>query len=330
MSCAPRFVAALLAVILASQLAATEKPPEQSPRQILESVAQRMMSSDPAGSFSLVYGLRFPNGKVGTFRWRQLDENNWRQDLSLGSLALAEGVFAGKGWQTNGVDRFDVWWLLSTLLEVRKMLNPKPEGAVELRSERVRGGRLTAIWVPGKSKRPYWSVTLTSPDLNLAEASEGFVRCVFDRWTPLGEAGAIPSAASIWIQDQQVFELRLESAVLGPPVASDLVPIEGAVSFVHCTGRTEPSALVKVQPVYPDEARGDRAQGPVVVTATIEADGSVTNTRPVWFPGSQKGSGVLLAQSAVKAVSQWRYEPARCKGEAFAVHLNVIVNFTLK
>jgi TonB family protein len=60
--------------------------------------------------------------------------------------------------------------------------------------------------------------------------------------------------------------------------------------------------LSAVRPLYPPAARAAGVEGPVMLRATIEKDGSVSNVE-VLMGDSQ------LAQAAIEAVRQWRYPP---------------------
>ena len=60
----------------------------------------------------------------------------------------------------------------------------------------------------------------------------------------------------------------------------------------------------------------------MVVDALIDAAGKVNTVRVISGP-------VLLQQSAIETVRQWKYEPARLDGQAAAMHLTVTVKFRL-
>jgi len=80
-----------------------------------------------------------------------------------------------------------------------------------------------------------------------------------------------------------------------------------------------PLKLVKtVNPVYPPEAKEGRVQGNVVLSATVDKSGKVSNIEVVSGPQE-------LNKPAINAVKQWEYEPLV---EA-PVLTTVIVNFNL-
>lgn len=90
-------------------------------------------------------------------------------------------------------------------------------------------------------------------------------------------------------------------------------------------GWSEPVAVHKVPPVYPEAARKARVMGIVVLEAEIAADGKVTDARVLSSPSP------LLTDAAADAVRLWRFEPARdVAGQAVAVRYVVTLNFALR
>jgi TonB family protein len=82
-----------------------------------------------------------------------------------------------------------------------------------------------------------------------------------------------------------------------------------------------PTKIKDVRPIYPAIAQAARAQGTVVLEATIGPDGKVADTRVV-------RSVPLLDQAAIDAVRQWEYTPTRVKGKAVPVVMTITINFT--
>lgn len=75
-----------------------------------------------------------------------------------------------------------------------------------------------------------------------------------------------------------------------------------------------------VDPEYPLLARKAKLQGPVVLSAVIDAKGKVTNLRVL-------SGHPLLAQSAVDAVKQWKYRPYVFEGQVVPVETTITVVF---
>src|SRR5262249_29472235 len=100
------------------------------------------------------------------------------------------------------------------------------------------------------------------------------------------------------------------------PVASNTGRFGGGIS--------PPTIAQKVNPQYSIDARPLRIQGTVVLSATINPDGTVTINQVV------RALGFGLDESAIAAVRQWRFRPSMRNGEAVATNLNIEVNFNLR
>jgi TonB family protein len=81
--------------------------------------------------------------------------------------------------------------------------------------------------------------------------------------------------------------------------------------------------LRKVQPVYPPEARQDRIQGMVRMTAVISEAGDVVDLEVIDSP-------IELAESAVNAVRLWKYRPYLLNGTPVKMRTEIIVNYSLR
>jgi peptidyl-prolyl cis-trans isomerase A (cyclophilin A) len=78
----------------------------------------------------------------------------------------------------------------------------------------------------------------------------------------------------------------------------------------------------RTRPVYPVDAKLSRAQGTVVLSATIGTDGAVEDLQVVSGPP-------MLRQSALDAVKQWRYRPYLLNGEPVEVRTTVNIIYVL-
>ncbi len=105
----------------------------------------------------------------------------------------------------------------------------------------------------------------------------------------------------------------------GPGTAPDRMPAFGEYVYVEQL----PTAIERMAASYPDSARAKGIQGTVIVQALVGRDGRVRDTRIT-------ASVPDLDEAAIAAVRQWRFEPARAKGEAVAVWVAVPVRFTLR
>jgi TonB family protein len=91
-------------------------------------------------------------------------------------------------------------------------------------------------------------------------------------------------------------------------------------------GPVSPSAtsnvLERVEPQYPDAAREQRLQGPVVLNVLVGVDGQVRELKVV------SGDSVL-AKAATDAVRQWRFRPHRTNDVPVEFETRITVNFSL-
>jgi TonB family protein len=89
------------------------------------------------------------------------------------------------------------------------------------------------------------------------------------------------------------------------------------------TGEVTPPKLVsKVTPSYPEQARKAGIDGVVLLEVRVGTDGVVRDLKPL------RSEPMGLTEAAIKAVSQWRYEPARDKdGKVVPVVMTVTISF---
>lgn len=83
-----------------------------------------------------------------------------------------------------------------------------------------------------------------------------------------------------------------------------------------------PRKLHHAIPEYPPEALAARVSGVVILEATIDAAGAVTDARIL-------RSVTGLDEAAVAAVRQWRYAPTLLDGEPVPIIMTVTVNFAV-
>jgi TonB family protein len=84
----------------------------------------------------------------------------------------------------------------------------------------------------------------------------------------------------------------------------------------------ENSLVYRVEPQYPEAARKQKIQGPVVLDVRIAPDGAVENVRVV-------SGATPLTQASSDAVKQWRFKPHLLHGQAVRMETTVTLNFRL-
>jgi TonB family protein len=92
----------------------------------------------------------------------------------------------------------------------------------------------------------------------------------------------------------------------------------------ECAEITDPEAIEKVSPKYPEEARKARIMGLVKLKATITDQGLVEDLEVLESPDE------MLTDAAVEATRQWRFKPALCDGKPVGVYYNLTIKFNLE
>lgn len=100
-----------------------------------------------------------------------------------------------------------------------------------------------------------------------------------------------------------------------PPTSNQPVRIGGQVSA--------PALVHRVEPEYPAIAVAAHIEGMVILDATVDSDGRVTDVRILRSRG-------FLDKVAIEAVKQWRYQPLTLNGQPTPFILTVTLNFALK
>ena len=133
--------------------------------------------------------------------------------------------------------------------------------------------------------------------------------------TPIAEGDAPPSSGPSTGSGPAVGD--------GPP-GNGSGPGDGEIAQALDARMTRPEVLFRVNPRYTEAARIARREGTVVVQATIDRTGHVTDVRLI------KSLGLGLDESAMGAVQQWRFKPAVLAGRPVPVYFQLSVNFNVR
>ncbi len=87
---------------------------------------------------------------------------------------------------------------------------------------------------------------------------------------------------------------------------------------------SEPKAIEKMSPIYPEAARKDKVTGSVRLRLHIDTAGRVSAADVL------ESVRADIDEAALSATRQWRFEPAIENGEPVAVFYDVTVNFRLE
>jgi TonB family protein len=179
--------------------------------------------------------------------------------------------------------------------------SPRPEEvaapAIPLASRPV---PLTAVKPVLKPK----AATPPEPNGGLVVYEHGKV--VF-RMSPSGKESASPAEPSVVASGAIQEAATRESAGL-------------SVSASHSSGNSY--LLERVDPQYPEAARQQHIQGPVVLNVLVGPGGLVREASVV-------SGDPLLAKAAIDAVRQWRFNPHHLNGKAVEFETRITVNFAL-
>jgi protein TonB len=204
----------------------------------------------------------------------------------LGTLIvpLATGVEAPTPWPASAMPEFVA-------------VSPAPPPPVLRAVATARNPDLAPIDAPDHIEPPTVDDPAPGPVIDGAGDSIG---------APVGVTGGVPN-------DGVSFPPVVLSVPLPPPPHAAYRP-GGLIR--------EPRKLVDVAPVYPDIARAARVEGLVILEATIDERGLVTDARVL-------RSVPLLDAAALAALKQWRYTPTLLNGVPVRVLMTVTFRFSL-
>lgn len=130
-----------------------------------------------------------------------------------------------------------------------------------------------------------------------------------------------PGSLLVYENGKEVFRLPptegAEAAIVQRASAQEAV---GVVELAP--DAAEGSLLHRVEPEYPEEARGQRIQGAVVLEVRIGRDGAIQDVKLV-------SGQAVLANAAIAAVKQWRFKPRTLKGQPVEMQTRVTLNFRM-
>ncbi|MCC7174014.1 MAG: TonB family protein [Bryobacterales bacterium] len=122
-------------------------------------------------------------------------------------------------------------------------------------------------------------------------------------------------------QVSESMEVRAERTTPPPPPP----PTVAAPQRVTTGGGVQATKLVHmVRPAYPPECRAENIQGTVLLRGVIGVGGGVLDLQQINHLVDQR-----LADAAMEAVRQWRYEPTLLNGKPVEVITEIQINFAL-
>ena len=142
---------------------------------------------------------------------------------------------------------------------------------------------------------------------------------------PRIENTATPDGTPTTFPSSEVMGTVYEVTIVRPsPRAPEPEPTPLNIRTVDGHDVTAPRLVQRVEPKYPEVARRARMSGQVIIEAVITDRGEVISPRVM-----KSTTESMLNQAALDAVRQWRYEPARFRGQPVPVYVTVTVTFRL-
>jgi protein TonB len=156
-------------------------------------------------------------------------------------------------------------------------------------------------------------------NFSLAKLSAPVAAPKFSAPSHIGESAVAPDLAAV---DGGVPGGVL-GGILGGTGSVGNLAAPGAVGTLHIGGQVQrPQVVYNPSPEYPAKAKKQKVQGDVQIDAIVDKDGNVIEAHALSGPA-------LLIDAALKAVSQWKYEPTYLNGSPYPVELNVQISFHL-
>jgi len=117
-------------------------------------------------------------------------------------------------------------------------------------------------------------------------------------------------------------EVRIKAAL--PPGAQKAVAAKRPRT-IRVGGNVEPpQPLSPLRPAYPPGAASRGVEGPVVLFATLKADGTVSDVVVMGSPDSE------LQEEAIRALKKCRDQPAMLDGQLIETQMTIVFNFQLQ
>jgi TonB family protein len=145
------------------------------------------------------------------------------------------------------------------------------------------------------------------------------------------KAQPVESPGSLVVYENGKVVFRMEPPIQPQTSKGEPSPVQSAMTReAESSGEADSSSsqvgtnylLERVEPDYPEDAKQQRIQGPVVLKALVNADGSVREVKVV--SGDSR-----LVKAASDAVRQWRFRPHVLAGKPIEFETRITVNFQL-
>jgi TonB family protein len=254
--------------------------------------------------------------------WVSLSE--WREELSFSGYSRIRVGGHERYWQQRslGYEPLQITELDEALDFVSSLRDEKSPG--KLKSRKESGMLLDCAEGGGPRKREYCFDGSESV-LVLEDAADPLTdyRFRYSEFETFGQR-RFPGRIDVRVGQTIYAAFSVERLIsIEKPVPADFVPPVGLSLWLTCPNPQKPHLTHSVQPVYPEQEKRAHHQGTVAIYAVIVEGGSPQNLQVLETPSKE------LADAALAAVRQWRYEPKRCPEGATPTEATLHVVFML-
>ncbi|MGA9304555.1 MAG: energy transducer TonB [Candidatus Sulfotelmatobacter sp.] len=286
-------------------------------------------------SFAMKAGLRLlSHGKeiTGTYQLLWNGDAQWRESISVPGYSEVEIGEKGKIWLQRSSDfiPFAIYNLHQALGFGSSADAPRAVSLVQLpitskdtikkiTAKKVHGDRVTCFEIEDEQKYPsQLCVRDEGGTIDRTSSSEKD-----DNLQPVG-GKVFPRHLSFHLDNKTGAEVNiteLSTPAQFPP--ESFTPPAGAAPQAGCMNPTLARLVKRQNPHYPPDARQQHREGTVAFDTMIGADGIPRVGKVV------ESAGADFETASLDALTQWRYDPARCGGQPVEVETLMTVNYTL-
>jgi len=226
------------------------------------------------------------------------------------------GLNARLSWRRTG-ESDTIAGVLAEQILFDVAIFPADQRFANMLGEPVMFGAQGEVWVAAQYGRYAGMAAAVAPQ----------VLNVFPILAEFAEQGAIVRSVIITELLGPVEIETLVTHISEGPLAPDIYAVPSDYRKVPpppAQGFEEAQLISRVPAHYPSEAARAKMDGVVLLVVTVAIDGSVRDPRIL------KGLGYGLDEEAVKSVLQWRYKPARNKGQPVDSQVTISFGFTYR
>jgi TonB family protein len=263
-------------------------------------------------------------------------EDQWREELQIANYHRVRVGAAGKYWQARTIN-FEIPFAesLSEALDFPFLLRFRAKEDVgKIKMEKIHGLELECVQVRDKSTRVdqfcFDPTTATLRRDELADSSlREPIRVTSRDYSDFVTFGSKTFPKAIRLDTGASARIlftvdKLDALQSATPIT--FAPPQGSLPWETCATALPAYlrfASQQVVPKYPSTAVAAHVQGGVTIYGLIEPDGRLSHLKIV------ASASQALADAAMDAVGQWRYDPESCSGIPVTQEVFIPVTFTV-